>query len=88
MNTYRFNINKVLKLNIIRKMTSGGNISDKIQDISVNGEEDEQIVDEQIVNIEHVEAKDNKGIDYDKLISKCYQLILYLTKKPACLQFM
>ena len=78
MNTYRFSINKVLKLNIIRKMTSGGNISDKIQEISVNGEEDEQIV-----NIEHVEAKDNKGIDYDKLISKCYQLILYLTKKPA-----
>lgn len=25
--------------------------------------------EEQVVNIEHVEAKDNKGIDYDKLIS-------------------
>ena len=78
MNTYRFSINKVIKLNIIRKMISNGNISNKIQEISVNGQEDEQIV-----NIEHVEAKDNKGIDYDKLISKCYQLILYLTKKPA-----
>ena len=78
MNTYRFSINKVLKLNIIRKMTSNGNIRDNIQEISVNGPEDEQIV-----NIEHVEAKDNKGIDYDKLISKCYQLILYLTKKTA-----
>ena len=80
MNTYRFSINKVLKLNIIRKMTSNGNIRDNIQEISVNGPEDEQIV-----NIEHVEAKDNKGIDYDKLISKCYQLILYLTKKTAWL---
>ena len=59
-------------------MTSNGNIRDNIQEISVNGPEDEQIV-----NIEHVEAKDNKGIDYDKLISKCYQLILYLTKKTA-----
>lgn len=78
MNTYRFSINKVIKLNIIRKMTSNGNISNKIQESSVNGQEDEQIV-----NIEHVEAKDNKGIDYDKLISKCYQLILCLTKKPA-----
>jgi len=26
--------------------------------------------EEQVVNIEHVEAKDNKGIDYDKLIGK------------------
>ena len=35
----------------------------------------------QIVNIEHVEAKDNKGIDYEKLISKCFDFKCFLLKK-------
>lgn len=50
--------------------------------MAANGAEAEQTVDkeaeEQIVNIETVVAADNKGIDYDKLISKLKTIQVYL----------
>ena len=38
------------------------------QDLAQKEEQTEE--EQQVVNIETVEAKDNKGIDYDKLIGK------------------
>ena len=40
-----------------------------------NNETSSDKTEEQVVNIETVEAKDNKGIDYAKLIGECYTLL-------------
>ena len=69
--------------------TEVNKVADEVEAQLTTSEADD---DNQIVNIEHVEAKDNKGIDYDKLIKQFgsapvsqaqIEKIERLTGKPA-----